>query len=77
MRPKQQHFGLGGSASVDVRITWPGGQEQLLEDLAGNQSYVIQQGSGIVPEADRTTAKTTRGSAWDPSQLAEPVAGLR
>ena len=68
MRPKQQHFGLGRFASVDVRITWPGGQEQLLEGVAAGGSYVIEQGSGIVSEPDRTTAKVTRGPTRDPAE---------
>ena len=46
MNPKQQHLGLGRAETVDLRIVWPNGEEQLLRGLAGNRAWVVRQGSG-------------------------------
>ena len=46
MNPKQQHFGLGRADSVDVRITWPNGEAQILRGLAANRAYTVRQGVG-------------------------------
>jgi hypothetical protein len=46
MNPKQQHFGLGRADSVDVRITWPNGEEQILRGLAANRAHTVRQGVG-------------------------------
>ncbi|MCL4265844.1 MAG: VCBS repeat-containing protein [Anaerolineae bacterium] len=35
------HFGLGTAELDEVRITWPDGQEQVLDDLALNQRHTI------------------------------------
>lgn len=35
------HFGLGAAELAEVRITWPGGQENVLNDLAINQRHTI------------------------------------
>jgi hypothetical protein len=72
MRPKQQHFGLGRSASVDVQITWPGGEQQVFEGVAGRHSYLIQQGRGIIEESDGAARESAKAS----SQLDEHVATL-
>ncbi len=45
MNPKEQHFGLGLAQTVDLRILWPNGKEQLLKELAANRRYVLRQGS--------------------------------
>lgn len=40
--PLEQHFGLGTSASADIRIVWPRtGRETLLQDVPVNQFLVI------------------------------------
>lgn len=40
-----QHFGIGGSGSVrEVKVRWPGGEEQVFYDLEPNQKYVLTEG---------------------------------
>jgi hypothetical protein len=51
MNPKQQHFGVGDSRSVDVQIIWPNGERQTLPDLAVNASYTVRQGVGVAEPA--------------------------
>ena len=51
MNPKQQHFGVGQSRSVDVQIIWPNGERQTLPALAANASYTVHQGVGVVDPA--------------------------
>jgi hypothetical protein len=51
MNPKQQHFGVGSSRSVDVQIIWPNGERQSLADLAANASYTVRQGVGVIEPA--------------------------
>jgi hypothetical protein len=51
MNPKQQHFGVGQSRSVDVQIIWPNGERQTLPALAVNASYTVHQGVGVVDPA--------------------------
>jgi hypothetical protein len=51
MNPKQQHFGVGDSRSVDVQIIWPNGERQALPALAVNASYTVRQGVGVVEPA--------------------------
>jgi hypothetical protein len=37
------HFGLGDSAEVpEVLVTWPGGDETSLEDVAANRIVVVE-----------------------------------
>jgi hypothetical protein len=50
MNPKQQHFGVGKSRSVDLEIIWPSGERQTLPALAVNASYTVRQGVGVVAE---------------------------
>ncbi len=51
MNPKQQHFGVGDSRSVDVQIIWPNGERQALPALAVDASYTVRQGVGVVEPA--------------------------
>jgi hypothetical protein len=51
MNPKQQHFGVGNSRSVDVQIIWPNGERQTLPAVAVNASYTVRQGVGVVEPA--------------------------
>ena len=71
MRPKQQHFGVGRARAVDVQITWPGGEEQTLKDLATNRSYRVLQGVGIVPEPDGVAGLSAARSETTRSELAD------
>ena len=61
MNPKQQHFGVGDSRSVDVQISWPNGERQTLPALAANASYTVRQGVGVVEPA-----RPQRDLALDP-----------
>ena len=46
------HFGLGAAAAVDsLVISWPGGADEVLTDIAANQFIRVQEGLGVV--ADR------------------------
>ena len=47
MNPKQLHFGLDSAESVRLKITWPNGEQQVLEGVAANRSYIVRQGEGI------------------------------
>lgn len=42
-------FGLGKAEKVpSIEITWPNGTKQTLNDVAGNQEIVIEEGKGII-----------------------------
>lgn len=42
-------FGLGQKALAEqVRVRWPGGQMEVLEDLEAGATYVVEQGKGVV-----------------------------
>ena len=43
MNPKQRHFGVGKSKSVQLEIVWPNGDQQIVESLDVNRSYLIRQ----------------------------------
>jgi hypothetical protein len=64
MNPKEQHFGLGGAASVKVQITWPNGEELLLEDVAANRAYTIRQGEGVVSGSEESSVRKRSKMAW-------------
>jgi hypothetical protein len=51
MNPKQLHFGLASAKSVRLKITWPNGEQQQLDGVAANRSYIIRQGEGIEPQS--------------------------
>ena len=45
---KRLHFGLGDAASVDeIRVVWPGGNEQIFTDVDAGQRLRIEEGGGI------------------------------
>ncbi len=52
MNPKQQHFGLGQSSSIDLEIVWPNGETQNVEGLTANHAYIIHQGSNEVESTE-------------------------
>lgn len=41
--PKEQHFGLGSAAHVDLTIHWPGGDVQKVGHLPAGKRYVIRE----------------------------------
>jgi hypothetical protein len=71
MRPKQQHFGVGRAESVDVQITWPGGELQTLKGLAPNRAYRVRQGVGILPETGDVAARASATREKTRRELAE------
>ena len=44
MNPKQQHFGLGKSSTIDLHIVWPNGQTHEVKGLTADREHVIHQG---------------------------------
>ncbi|NOT46808.1 MAG: CRTAC1 family protein [Acidobacteria bacterium] len=43
------HFGLGSAREADsVEIRWPGGQTEMLKNVAANQIVRVKEGSGMV-----------------------------
>jgi hypothetical protein len=46
---KRLHFGLGGAATVDLRVEWPSGNVQTFNGVATNKVYRVTEGSGIAP----------------------------
>ena len=47
MNPKEQHFGVGLSRTVDVTVTWPNGEKQSFPGLASDRAYTISQATGL------------------------------
>jgi hypothetical protein len=45
--PRRLHFGLGGAATVDLRVEWPSGTVQTFNDVAADRIYRITEGAGI------------------------------
>jgi hypothetical protein len=43
------HFGLGQSDAAQVRITWPDGTQGDWQQVASNQTYLMQRDSAPVP----------------------------
>ncbi len=46
--PKQLHFGTGQADVVDLTITWPNGEVQVLTGVAPGYVYRLQQGSSTL-----------------------------
>ena len=45
---KRLHFGLGGNDTVDeIRVVWPGGQEQTFTDVDASQRIQIEEGGNL------------------------------
>jgi hypothetical protein len=51
MNPKQLHFGLDTAESVDLKITWPNGEQQKLDGVSANRSYILRQGGELEPQS--------------------------
>ena len=49
------HIGLGAAFSADLTIHWPGGDREVLNDLAANRRFVIQQGRGVLASRPAVT----------------------
>ena len=45
---KRAHFGLAGNATVDLRVVWPGGNEQTFTNKPANTLYRITENADIV-----------------------------
>jgi hypothetical protein len=45
---KRAHFGLAGNATVDLRVVWPGGNEQTFPGVAANTLYRITENSSAI-----------------------------
>jgi len=41
--PKTQHFGLGQADKANIKIIWPNGQIQAIDNIPVNQYYIIDQ----------------------------------
>lgn len=72
---KRMCFGLGDTERVErLVVTWPGGGETVLADLAGDTRYRITQG---VDEAEVIPARTlSRYASLPPAPLARDQSGL-
>ena len=46
---KRSHFGLAGASLVNLRVEWPSGNVQTLNNVAANKLYRVTEGAGIVP----------------------------
>jgi hypothetical protein len=55
------HFGLGDEKKVDLAIYWPNGLQEYVHNVAANQLITIQEGSGVVNQADFGSANTHTG----------------
>jgi enediyne biosynthesis protein E4 len=53
------HFGLGSHQVVErIEILWPGGQTEVLKEVAANQIVTIKEGAGIIkPSRGRSANK--------------------
>lgn len=46
-RPLEQHFGLGESTAATVRVIWPGGLEEIFDDIpADHRVVIVRSGDG-------------------------------
>ncbi|MCG8426121.1 MAG: CRTAC1 family protein, partial [Chromatiales bacterium] len=48
VHPKEQHIGLGKTASVNLTVEWPNGERNEYRDLAAGYRYVIDQKSQAI-----------------------------
>jgi hypothetical protein len=61
---RRLHFGLGRNQVVDrIEIRWPGGQIEVLKEVAANQIVTIKEGAGIVKAARVRSANHPRATA--------------
>ena len=75
-----QHFGLADEATVDrLEITWPGGEVQVLENLAADRHLIVRQGSAEVEEVPlhpRNHSATASMPRWEPDSEPGRLKGL-
>ncbi len=45
---RRLHFGLGGAATAEVEIRWPGGTVERLESVAAGEMVKVKEGAGII-----------------------------
>jgi hypothetical protein len=55
------HFGLGDEKKVDLTVYWPNGLPEYVRNVAANQLITIQEGSGVVKQADFGSANPHPG----------------
>jgi hypothetical protein len=55
------HFGFGDSELTDLRVVWPSGEEQVMNDVATNRFVIIHEDHGILTE------ELTPSASWDPA----------
>ena len=59
-----EHFGLGEAVEIDeVRVTWPGGAVQRLDDVRIDHRVVITEARGLVETAARPQVLGSRNAA--------------
>jgi enediyne biosynthesis protein E4 len=62
------HFGLGSHKVVErIEIRWPGGQVEVIKEIAANQIVTIKEGAGMVKPARVGSANHPRPAARVPS----------
>ncbi len=43
------HFGLGAAQNISrIVVEWPGGGQEIIENIAANQTITIEQGAGLI-----------------------------
>lgn len=58
------HFGLGSNKLADgIEIRWPGGQVEVIKEVAANQIVTIKEGAGIVTPMPVRSANRRRATA--------------
>jgi hypothetical protein len=60
------HFGAGKAKKVDVRINWPSGCEQKLEQVAVNQVVLIREECGKATDPPEHRQRTRSSTPRDP-----------
>jgi enediyne biosynthesis protein E4 len=57
------HFGIGGNQMVErIEIRWPGGQIEVIKELAANQIVTIKEGAGLVKPTPTRKANHPRST---------------
>ncbi len=52
---QSEFFGVGDNTEIDhLKIIWPSGQEELINNLEVDQSIVVREGEGIVLSVEKT-----------------------
>lgn len=66
--PARLHFGLGQADTVDLTIDWPGGLQEVHQDVAVDQIYRVTEGEGLATVVAGAGAPYSCGSpSFDPA----------